>query len=347
MLRPILITCALTSVVLLGVLIDRQSHTPAVRPEGLPEQEGIFAPGRVEGASLEIELRPQLAGRIAQINVREGQLVRRDQVLLQLDDAEYRQQVALAAAKLKLAKARLDHLVNGARAEQRTEAAALLRAKQAELERAELTWNRVQELRQSQTVSQQEADNQRTLVAALKAEVEAAKARHELIEAPAREDEVAMAQARIDAARAQLGLAQVQLDRTRLCAPCDGQILDLDAAPGELTGPDAPEPTIVMANLAKCRVRAFVEEFDAPRVTLGMNALITADGLPGQEFHGRVVHLSPRMTHKELLTHDPTERYDTKTREVWIELDEPDKLVVGLRVDALLLPAASSDVVAD
>ena len=89
--------------------------------------------------------------------------------------------------------------------------------------------------------------------------------------------------------------------------------------------------------------RAFVEELDAPRVELGMPARITADGLAG-ELRGRVIRLSPRMSRKRLWSDDPAERYDTKTREVWIELDEAEEgLVVGLRVDATLEPASDPD----
>ncbi|MBN2021382.1 MAG: efflux RND transporter periplasmic adaptor subunit [Pirellulales bacterium] len=336
MTKPILITAGVVSVVFLGVLIDHQSKSTAVRPVAPRSQSAISAPGWVEGASLEIELRPQLAGRIATVHVHEGQIVEQGDVLLSLDDQEHRQQVALAEANVALAEARRDRLVNGARSHERAEAAALLRAKLAELERARLAWNRIRELHEADAVSQQEADNQRTLVAALEAEVDAAQQRHELLEAHARPDELAMAEARIGAARAQRELARVQHERTQLRAPCRGRILDVAVKPGELTGPDAEEPTIIMVNTDKLRVRAFVEELDAPRVELGLPARITADGLPNHVYRGHVTQLSPRMDRKTLQTGYPDELFDTKTREVWIDLDEPGSLVVGLRVDTVI-----------
>jgi len=341
MTRLILITSGVTCVLLLGFLIDQQSRGPALRPPAPREERDIFAPGWVEGASLEIELRPQLAGRITRVQVAEGQTVAEGDVLLVLDDQEYRQQVALAQAKLALAQAQHDRLVNGARQEERAESAALLRAKRAELERAELSWRRINELRQANAVSQQEADNQRTLVDALTAEVEAARARHEFLEAAARPDEVAMAQARIDAARAELDLARVQQGRTRLRAPCRGQILDVAVAPGELTGPEDKEPAVTMVNTDQLRVRAFVEELDAPRLEVGLPVRVTADGLPERVYRGRVTQLSPRMIRKELQTDRPTELFDTKTREVWIDLEQPEGLVVGLRVDTLIEAASA------
>ena len=113
-------------------------------------------------------------------------------------------------------------------------------------------------------------------------------------------------------------------------------MLKIHAEVGELAGPDSPQPAIVMADTGQLRVHGFVEEMDAPRVKVGMTATVVADGLPGRSFTGRVARISPRMSHKELWTNDPTERYDTKTREVWIELDDAEGLLVGLRVDVTL-----------
>jgi multidrug resistance efflux pump len=344
--RFILLTAGVSVVVLLGLLIDAQSRTPVNHPSGRSEPETIFAPGRIEGTTPEIELRPRLSGRIVEVLVEEGQTVRKGDVLLRLDDEQYGHEVALAAAELALAEAQLERLINGARSQQRAEAAALCQAKLAELERAELSWRRINDLRQARAVSQQEADDQRTLVASLRGEVAAAKARAELLDAPARPDEVQMDKARIEAANAQLQLAKTQLEWTKLRAPRDGQILKIGVEAGELTGPSSAEPAVVMVDTSRYHVRAFVEELDAPRLRVGMTARITADGLPGRELHGRVIRLSPRMSRKELFSDDPSERQDIKTREVWLELlpegkldfqkGESPELVVGLPVDVII-----------
>ncbi len=349
MFRFAILILALVVAVVLGYVIDAQSRTAAVHPDLSDRPETIYALGRVEGATPTIELRTQLAGRIATIFVREGDLVEKDAVLLQLDDDQYRCEVALAEANLAEAQAQLQRLLAGARPEERRVAAARHRAKQAEVERAELAWRRIRELRQSNAVSAQEADDQRTAVAALEAEAEAARAAAELIAAPPRQDEIQLHQARVAAAHARLELARVMLQRCQVRAPLRAMVLKIDADPGELTGPDAPQPVIILADTSRLRVRAFVEEYDAPRVAPGMTARITADGLPGQTFTGRIVSLSHQMCRKELWSDHPTERYDTKTREIWIDLDHPATtalqaagLVVGLRVDVVIeLPASS------
>ena len=55
-----------------------------------------------------------------------------------------------------------------------------------------------------------------------------------------------------------------------------------------------------------------------------------------RSFPGRVVRLSPRMDRKTVWSDRATERYDTKTREVWIELQPGPPLVLGLRVDVTI-----------
>ena len=337
-----LFAAGLTIVVTLGLMIDARSTAPVHRSEDPAGRSLVYALGRIEGSAPETELRLQLAGRVAEVLVAEGQFVETGELLLTLDDRQYRHEVALATAQLDLAKAQLQRLLNGAHTQERTEAAALYRAKRAELERARLSWRRISELSEAHAISQQDADNQRTAVDALKAEVEAAKARLMRLEAPARPDEVRIDKARVDAAEARLELAKVQWEWTKLRCPNRGRILKVDVGVGELTGPKSAEPAIVMAETSRYQVRAFVEEMDSPRIQVGMAATILADGLPGQEFTGRVVRLSPKMSRKELFSDQPAERYDTKTREVWIALEEHEGLVIGLRVDVMIDPEATS-----
>jgi HlyD family secretion protein len=326
------------AVAALGVAIDVQSSAPVVRPDRPADSSQIFASGRIEGATAEIELRPQLAGRITQAPIGEGQVVNEGQLLLRLDDQQYCQEMALATAELGLADAQLERLLNGAHPQQRSEAAALYHAREAELRRAEITWARTQEMWRDKAISQQEADNQWMQVTMLRNEVEAAKDRLAFLESNARPDEVRIAQARIAAAKARLELAKVQAERTRLLAPCHAQVLKINGKVGESASPTSIEPAVILADTSRYYVRAFVEERDATRVEVGMSASITLDALRGQKLSGRVVRLSPRMDRKSVWSDRATERYDTKTREVWIELQPAPPLVLGLRVDVTIDP---------
>jgi multidrug resistance efflux pump len=296
----------------------------------------IFAPGRLEGMTEEIQLRPQLSGQIVALPVEEGQVVQAGDLLMQIDPREHEHEVALAEAQVALAKAEKARIENGARQHERDEAVALHASKKVELEQAQLSLARIKKLRLESAVSQQEADEQISKVRSLEALVAAAHAHAESLQAPAREDELSIAQAKIDAAQSRLELAKVTLERTTLRALTAGQVMKIDAALGELAGPDSAKPTMILADTSRFRVRAFVEELDAPRVQTGMTVTVVADGLPDRAFKGKVVRLSPRMSSKQIWNDDPAENFDTKAREIWIDLDQAEDLVVGLRVDVTI-----------
>ena len=265
--------------------------------------------------------------------------------MIQLDDRQYCQEMALANAELVLAEAQLERLINGAHPQQRNEAAAFCRAREAELQGAETTWQRIQGLLNQRAVSQQEADNHWTQVTRLRNDVEAAQARLAFLAANARNDDVRIEQAHVSAAQARLALAKVQAERTHsapLCAPKCSRSTERSA---NWPAPPRRNPPWFWPIPAAYYVRAFVEELDAPRVNLGMTAKVVIDGLRSRDLRGRVARLSPRMEPKSLWSDRPTERYDTKTREIWIELEPTKGLVLGLRVevtiDARSTPGAS------
>jgi HlyD family secretion protein len=333
MFKYILYMTLLTCMVGAVVLIDSRSvdyAPPAQQPTSSNE---IYATGVVEGATQDVQLRSEASGRVVEVLVGVGDWVEAGDVLVRLDREQQTQQVAVTHANLELAQAQLERLVNGARVQERDQARAMLDAKQARLDQAQRTWQRIQQLRQKAAVSQQESDDQQGLVEVLTAEVAALRAQLSELEAPARLDELRVAQARVAAALADNELSKIALKKTELLVPHAGQVLDLNVEQGELIGAESLEPAVVLADTAKLRVRAFVEEIDAPRLAVGMPASITADGLPEEVFTGRVTSLSPRMQAKSFSSGSPDELFDTKVREVVLEVEAGDGLIVGLRVD--------------
>jgi HlyD family secretion protein len=170
-------------------------------------------------------------------------------------------------------------------------------------------------------------------VRALTAEVTAAQARCEQLEAPARTDEVREAEARVSLAEAEQELAKIRLEQCELRAPVNGCVLDVHAELGDLLGPESMMPGLILADTSRLRVRAYVEEIDAPRLRAGAPAIVTADGLPGETFKGTVESVSPRMSAKREFSDEPNELYDTKVREVLVSLSDAQGLIMGLRVD--------------
>lgn len=333
MVKYVLFAVLLCSMAGTVALIDSQSVSDEQSPPSTPVANSICATGIVEGATKDVQIHSEVAGRVVEVLVETGAWVEKNEVLIRLDNRQQTQRVAVSQANLELAEAQQERLQNGARKQEREQARALLAAKQARLQQAERSWERVEQLRAHAAVSQQEYDDQQGMVESLTAEVDAARARLEQLEAPARSDERRVALARVAAAQADLELARIALDKTEIRAPSRGQILDLNVEPGELIAADNPMPAVILADTSTLRVRAYVEEIDAPRLKVGVHASITADGLPDQVFTGKVLSLSPRMSTKSIFSGSPDELYDTKVREVLLELEDAKSLLVGLRVD--------------
>ena len=330
----IAITTVATAIVLvLGLLIDEQSQpAPATTPvSSVPLN--VSASGWVEGRTREVELRFQVTGKIMKCCIKEGELVERQQPLISIHKSTYQQTVRLAQAELQQAQASLTKLLQGSRQQRRDESAAILQAKRAALKQAENSWQRTKTLSRDGIATKQQFDDDQARVETLRAEVAAAKARADLIAAPPRQIDITMAQSRIDAARAQCNLALTQLRRTSIRAPFRGRILQINRRSGELVSSQDRQPTVVLVDTNRVRVRAFVEEIDAARITLGQHATITIDGLSEQQT-GEVTHVAPRMQRKRLVADRPDETFDTKVREVWIDLDpNQPPLIIGLRVN--------------
>jgi multidrug resistance efflux pump len=330
------LTCVLAGTI---AIIDATSNAPLRLSTDDNHNPGlsaeIYATGIVEGATEDIHLRPEHAGRVSDVFVKAGDWVEAGDVLLRLDQDRQKQEVALAAANLALAEAELERLENGARPEEREEARALLRADVARHDQAARNLQRMEQLHGERAVTQQDVDDHRAVLDTTRAAAQASQARLDRIEAPARADEVRAAKARVAAAQAEKELANIGLAKTELRAPHNACVLDVDAEPGELIGLDSPEPTVVLVDTSTTRVRAFVEELDAPGITVGMKARITADGLPGKSYSATVVSVSPCMAPKSIESNKPHELYDTKTRQVLLDVEPTKDLIVGLRVDVL------------
>jgi multidrug resistance efflux pump len=311
---------------------DSAAFTPARPPVYLPDH--VAANGVVEGAHPEVALRPEIAGTIVAIYFRENQDVTKGDVLVELSNDTQKQQVALAQAAVAEAKADLDKLRNGARAEERDAKKAVENAKLALYEQAKKTSERSISSSKGHglSVSQQEIENDKFQMQKAQAEYEFAVAERKLIEAPPRPDELAAAEAKVAAADARLRLAEAELAKTRLVARANGRILQVFAEPGELAGPASAQPILLMADLSKRRVRAFIEELDAARVKAGQRGVVTADGLADQEYPGTVAVVMPRMGKRALQTDAPQEYKDLYFREVLIDLDRGDDLTLNLRV---------------
>jgi HlyD family secretion protein len=301
----------------------------------------VVANGLVEGARPQAELRPEVAGIVKTVLVRENQDVLQGALLAELRNETQTEEVALAAAEADVARAQLARLRNGERSEKRKAMAAIEEGKRATYQQTKADWERTHRLAESRSASREQGDRDYYAMLKAKAEWDEAVAEHSLVEAPARADEVEAALARVAAAESRLRLAKAELAKTRLLAPVSGRILRVYVEPGEVSGPSAPQALILMADLSRRRVRAFIEELDSARVKVGQHAVVTADALPGQEITGLVGARLPMMGQRAPQSDAAREYRDLYFREVLINLDDGEELPLGLRVQTRIFVDSS------
>jgi multidrug resistance efflux pump len=310
--------------------VDREAQ--ASPRSALPE---VVAPGRVEGRDRIINLAFEQTGRIALLPVKEGQVVKKSDLLSMLDDRAAKAQLARAEAALLGARARRDLAFKGSRREE-------VRAAEAELEakRQSLEHGRAERLTRDNAIP--EAENDRITAAAdsSSAQVSAAEARLSMLRKGTRGELKQAALADLAAAEATVEEARVVLSHTRLVSPCDGTIVRRFMSEGELVTLMPPVTVVSLADTSSLRLRAEIDEEDIAGVKVAQTGYATSSAFGRQRFPGHVIEKMLDVGRKGLRNEDdPRARVDTRVLEVLFELDGDVSLPLGLRMD-LHLPTS-------
>lgn len=348
--RPALTALAILLALAGAVLLSASrpgvaQQDPAPSESGQPPAQAaahrqVAAPGLVEPYGEEREVGSQIIGVIGKMLIEENQPVTANQVLCEIENAQQKAQLAIAKADHANAKADLEKLRNGARAEERREARANLAEAKANLNLARQDYERRKPLTAKGVTPQSDLDQATAALLANEARVNMAAERLALIEAPPRREDVDMATAQVERTAAVVAQAEAELEKTYVRSPIDGVVLRRYRIAGEPVGNMPPTPIAVIGDMSRLRVRAEVDELDVGRVVVGQRVELTADGFPGQRFGGKVFRVNRRMGAKTVQTGRPQDKVDTRVLQVLIDLDPGVVLPVGLRVDAFFLPSA-------
>jgi HlyD family secretion protein len=239
---------------------------------------------RVATAS-RVEVGSTLTGRVLQVAVIEGALVKAGDVLVRLESDELRASVAQAQASERQAAARLAGLRSTGRSAAQAgvaQAESVLLATQAELQRtldlvAEgfLSAARLDEARRAVAVAQAQLDGARAQSAA-NAE---------------RGSDVAQAQAQLALASAARLAAEVRLGEAVITAPADARVLTRTVEPGQIVQPGRALLTLALAG--PLQLVAQVDERYLGQLQPGQVAAVLADAYPTQRFEARVLSIAP------------------------------------------------------
>ena len=212
----------------------------------------VEAVGTLQAAQTS-QLASQLMANIVEVRAKEGDRVRRGQVLALLDDAQPRAAVERAAAAEHAAQQEIV-------------------AADSDYGLAQATLKRYQDLYDKTSISPQEFDE-------VKSREQAAAARAQL------------ANAGLAQAQAALTQAQTTLSYTQVRAPFDGVVTEKRVDPGTLASPGMPLLTV--EDQRRFRLEASVDEGDIHLIKLGQAVPVTLDSLPGAQLQGRVAQIVP------------------------------------------------------
>lgn len=293
--------------------------------------QSVVATGRVRSLST-ARLGSAVSGTVKSVTVREGDRVRPGQILLQLDDAETRAQLLQAEAALRQAEAELAG-IGEVRA---VVASANLRSAEVAFQKAELNYQRTQQLAATGGTSTEELDLASQVLAAARSQRDIAQAQKDATGAAGserRSSEATLAQA-----KAAVALAQARLANTRITAPGAGKVLTRDVEPGDAI--QAGRVVLTMALDGTTQLVAVPDEKDVARLREGQPAAASADAFPDQTFAARVVYVAPAI--------DP----DQGTVEIRLDVDSaptylrPDMTVsvqveTARRSQVLVLPSSA------
>lgn len=286
----------------------------------------------------EIQIGSKVGGRVTEVPVEEGQLIKAGAVLVRFECDELKAQRAQVQAAADQAQADVDKMLRGNRPEEIAQAEATARAQKAAFEaarngprpqeidqaqadysaakadatNAEVTFERMQKLIATDTISRQQFDDSRDKRDAAAQRAESARQRLALLQAGTRPEDLRAAQDKynqaeaaavlarkgfrkedVEAARGRLAEAQghvaeldARLREAELIAPSDAVVETVSIRPGDLV--PAGRIVITMLEASQLWVKVYVPETDLAHVRLGQQATVRVDSFGSRAFTGHV-----------------------------------------------------------
>jgi RND family efflux transporter MFP subunit len=225
------------------------------------EISSVMTAGGYIVAESEITVSSKVAGRIATLQVREGDLVKKDDIIAVLDNEELQVQMEEAAAHVEKARLNVQH-------------------KRELYEKDVVDLSRRKELFRENLISPSQLDKEeKTLVIA--------------------QLELDRAQSELEVCKKKLHLTKIRLEESTIRAPISGTVIDKVADRGEMLFPmktmegTSGSAIVTLADLTVMNVEIDINEDDIEKIQLGNRALITPDSFPDKTYQGTVIEVSP------------------------------------------------------
>lgn len=272
------VVVALVLVVVLGA---KKENIVSVQTEKVAKRtitQVVNASGKIQPET-SVKINAEVSGEITALPVKEGDRVKRGDLLVRIKPDQYMAQVDRAEAGLQSARANMN-------------------LQKANLEKAESEFKRAQELYDKKLLSDQEYIAAKTAANAAKSQYESA-------------------QAGVQQSQASLRDAKESLAKTSIYAPMTGTVSQLLSELGErVSGSGFTQGTQIMtvADLAMMEARVDVGENDIVNITIGDTSRITIDAYPDKKFVGVVYEIANTAKSKGLGTQEEVTNFEVKIR---------------------------------
>ena len=254
-----------------------------------------------------INVNSKVTGRLSWIGVEKGDKVKEGQVLVRLEDQEFRAAYEQAKGAVDNAQAYLEELQHGSRPEEIQQAQHNLDEARATAANDKITLDRMKELAAAGVVSKQQLDDSTAKYEADQQRADSLERAFQLAKIGPRPEELARARGALTQAQGQLDYAKSQLDATVIRAPVTGTILDRTAEKGELItaqfasgSAGGPQGSVVsLADLNDLQVELDIAQADFARLTPEQKGIVTTDAYPDKQYDGQIAQISPEANRQK------------------------------------------------
>jgi HlyD family secretion protein len=325
------------------ILLAERSADPNVSAAPSPPVDMLVVQGvgYVEPDSEVRKLMMRTGGVIKKCNFRVGELVRKDQVILELENATQSADFEVARKNVVMLQADAANVNAGVNPYQIKVIEQAIERLREKLRHCKVEAERHRTMRAAKSASQQGAEAAETLFRQAEVELKEKEAELEHLKHFVIPENRAWQQARVQHAQASLALAEERLRETKLLAPFDGTVLKLLKQEGEGVRSFEPEAVILFGDLSKLRVRAEIDERFVTQLEVGQEAIIYGRNVQGRSYQGKVVLVEKIMGDKTVFSRASSERKDLHVLQALIEMGPEFKAPAGLQVDVKITQAAT------
>lgn len=267
-------------------------------------QEQVTATGTINPRSY-VDVGAQISGQLVRLHVEVGDPVEAGQLLAEIDARVLEANVAASRAQLRAQ-------------------AAQLRDRQAQLQLARLQYQRQQNLRVDEVVTEEALQQAQASYLSAQAQVE-------------------QLQAQIEQNQSSLAADEANLEYARILAPISGTVVSINARQGQTLNANQQAPVILqIADLSQMRVETRVSEADVSRLRVNMPAYFTTLGSQGQRWRGELLRIEPTpVIENNVVLYNAPFDVENRRNQLLPQMTAQVFFIVAETQNALLAPSAA------